>query len=216
MNRPATAPDIETARKVLGYASLRDQRIPRPEHPDASAIAAALAEDLAGISQEAALAAVATHYRESTERIMAGHIRAIVRRDHGGPVPRTIADSIAATEGGRADQIAAPHPEDLRPLPPGPTPPNGAAALEAALRAAAAQRVLPSGATTPTGFEPRRRRLGGVRSQTRSQPAPDPGGSAICFTCAKPTPAPDGWDPTDPASPPLYCAAHQAGPGDAR
>lgn len=215
MNHPVTAADLETARRVLGYAAARDQRIPRPEHPDAAGIAAALAEDLAGISQEAAVAAVATHYRESTERIMAAHIRAIVRRESGA-VPRNLTESIATAEGGRSDLIGAPHPEDLRPLPAGPTPPSGAAALEAALRAQAALRALPSGTSSPTGFEPRRRRAGGMQHRGRPQPAPNTSNAAICFTCVKPIPAPPGWDPINPTSPPLYCAAHQPGQASGR
>jgi hypothetical protein len=72
--------------------------MPRPTNDDAAGMVAALAEDLAGINPDTALAAVSTHYRESADRIMPAHIWAIARRTASNPAHRSFADALASAE----------------------------------------------------------------------------------------------------------------------
>lgn len=202
MNHPITEADLATAQRILAAASLRDNRMPRPDNPAAAAVAAALAEDLAGIDSDAAVEAVSAHYRQTTDRIMPAHIWAIVRGSDASrhPAYRPLSESIAASEreaGGT----------DLPALPAADTPRLGPeqarAALEAALRRVAASTVIPEAG--PTGYIPKRQRPG-QHAAARRQATPMLGrGLTVCHRCVADIPSPAGWDASNPLSEPLFC-----------
>lgn len=213
--RPVTDTDLATAQAVLSAASLRDSRITRPDDPGAAAVAAALAEDLAGINPHAALAAVKTHYRESTERIMPGHIWAIVRRASNGPGDKPTTEALHSAEHGPTDHRVVDH-DDFRALPAADVataPKTGNEAVEAALRKVAAKRALPPETSRPTGFEPRRLRRTHGRAVRSVLPSAPPN-TVPCFVpCIRDVQAPPGWDPSNPDSPPLWCPEHDPNRG---
>lgn len=101
---------------------------------------------------------------------------------------------------------------------------RGREALQAALDATAAARDIPA-APTPTGYERRRgprpartgeasRRLAQAQ-RAEHRPVTDGRTDAdraragkpvtVCHGCAGDIPAPEGWDPANPDSPPVYC-----------
>jgi hypothetical protein len=203
MNRPITEADLATAQRVLAAASLRDPHMPRADNPAAAAVAAALAEDLAGINPDAAVEAVSTHYRQTTDRIMPAHIWAIVRGSDASrnPAYRPLAEAVAAAEreAGGTELPALPAAGTVRL-----GPAQARAALEAALRVTAATTVIPD--DRPTGYTPKRQRPG-QQARRSAQPRPaTPAGLTVCHRCVVDIQAPVGWDPASLASEPLYCA----------
>lgn len=204
MNRPVTPADLETTQRVLAAASLRDPRMPRPTDPAAAATAAALAEDLAGIDPDAALAAVSAHYRESPDRIMPAHIWAIVRGSDASrlPVVRTAAERAAVAA--QADRIGRPDPPFE--LEPG----EAETAKERALtfnRQISDNWAMPK----PTGWSADFGRHSSRREPAPRVSAPFGADTSICFKigCAVEIKAPAGWDAANRNSPPLFCDRHQ-------
>lgn len=217
--------DQQLARAVLTAAAVYDHRFREPD-PN---VAAAWARALAGLDPQRAVDAVNEHYRTSTETLLPGHVTGLVHRVGGAPdrspAARSVAEALASTLGGRADSLAADR-DDPTPAIEGPAPRSGAEALAVAADWARARPTGYEGRRgTPTGraAEDTSKRLGreqrdrGARTvdgRTDTQRADAGRAFAICFDCAGDIPAPAGWDPTDPGSPPLFCG--RCRPAEAR
>lgn len=209
-------PAEQLARSVLAVASVYDHKVREPD----AAVIRAWASVLDGLDPQRVMRAVERHYRTSTETLMPAHITRLV--DALGADPdrhpgyRPLAEALTAAERGPGDQLAA----DRHNPPPaleGPAPRTGREALTAAQAWAAGQ---------PTGYVRRRGQPAGraaadtskrLAGQQRDRRAPVVDGRTdaaradagkaitICHSCAADIPAPDGWDPGSPDSPPLHC-----------
>lgn len=210
-------PAEQVARAALTTAAVYDHRFREPD----PLVARAWATALAGLDADGVIAAVNEHYRTSTDTLMPGHVTALVQRVGGHPdrhpSARTPTEALASTLGGRGDVLAGDRSDPPFVLD-GPAPRSGAEALTAAQAWAA---------SNPTGYERRRnppagrtaadrsRELGrqqrenGARvidGRTDAQRADAGRAVTICHGCAGDIPAPPGWDPANPDSPPLHCA----------
>lgn len=176
---------------LLGYASAIDPRIRRNDPGERQLQVAAWHAQLQHTDPADARAAVDAHYaRPTPEPPMPGDIRSLSIARANERAERHAPASTLAIEG--------------RPLRPRPQ-----FDLAAASAAIAARWAAPLATNPPPPRSDRRPRQPIRHTETDADRARHGRPKTICFRCADSIPAPPGWDPTDPASPPTYCGPCQ-------
>jgi hypothetical protein len=198
----------EEVAALLAYASAADPRIRRKDPEELRLQVRFWHGQLVNVDLAAARRAVEAHYAQpGVDAVLPGDVRSGARGSDAErhPAYRPLREAISA-----ADEAAGGSP--MPALPPGPgdrqSVEEARARLAAAFDRVAAARALPDGDGRPTGFDPRRRMSVDWRNRPqRRDVTHDRRGRPLtaCHRCVGDMLMPDGWDPTNPESPPVHC-----------
>ncbi len=175
---------------LLAYAAAVDPRVRRSTPQERQLQEAAWFQQLQSVAAQAAKDAVDMHYAKAgVEVVMPGDVR-VLARGNQAPYYKPLADSIAALPAAeeRTDGSALGW---------------GRGQLQVAMDALAerwnANGMQQVGSESRTPFKAHR------PARSGGSPLAGPRGVTVCHRCVVDIPVPDGWDPANPASPPLHC-----------